>query len=165
MASPTAPRRAPLNPRLEFMRKLWALDHALQSASKRLEANAGITGPQRLVVRIVGFSPGISAGELAEVLVTHPSTLSGVLRRLETRGFIERRADPRDGRRAQLRLTRKGRTVDTLRTGTIEQAVQRLLARTEPALVESTQAVLGLLIQELGPPERAARTAEPPPSK
>jgi DNA-binding MarR family transcriptional regulator len=133
------------------MRKLWALDHALQSASKRLENTTGITSPQRLVVRIVGVYPDISAGELAEILVTHPSTLTGVLRRLEARGFLERRADPHDARRAHLRLTRKGRSVDTLRTGTIEQAVHRLLGRLDPAALASTERVVQALIDELTP--------------
>ena len=30
----------------------------------------------------------------------HPSTLTGILKRLERQGLVERRADPRDGRRA-----------------------------------------------------------------
>src|SRR6266540_480401 len=94
-----------LGPVLEFMRALWALDHALQSASKRMESRLGITAPQRLVVRIVGRFPGISAGEVAEILHVHPSTLTGVLKRLEGRGFVARRADPRDARRALLGLT------------------------------------------------------------
>src|SRR2546423_15613008 len=51
-----------LGPVLEFMKQLWAVDHGLQSASKRMEASFGITGPQRLVVRIVGRFPGIAAG-------------------------------------------------------------------------------------------------------
>jgi DNA-binding MarR family transcriptional regulator len=39
----------------------------------------GVTGPQRLVLRVVGLFPGMSAGELATVLRVHPSTLTGVL--------------------------------------------------------------------------------------
>jgi len=42
-----------LGPVLEFMKQLWAVDHGLQSLSKRMESRFGITGPQRLVVRIV----------------------------------------------------------------------------------------------------------------
>src|SRR5438552_13238293 len=114
---------------LDFMRLLWALDHALQSASKRMEATHGITGPQRLVVRIVGRFPGIAAGRVAEILHVHPSTLTGVLRRLEGRGVLQRRTDPRDARRALFMLTARGRKLDTLKTGTVEQAVRRVLGR------------------------------------
>src|ERR687884_1409361 len=94
-----------LGPVLEFMKQLWALDHGLQTVSKRMESRFGITGPQRLVVRIVGRFPGISAGALADVLHVHPSTLTGVLRRLEERGVLQRRGDPNDGRRALFGLT------------------------------------------------------------
>src|SRR5437868_12246913 len=97
-----------LGPILEFMKLLWAVDHGLQSTSKRMEASYGITGPQRLVVRIVGRFPGISAGGLAEVLHVHPSTLTGVLRRLEARGVLQRKADPSDARRALFGLTPRG---------------------------------------------------------
>jgi len=137
-----------LGPILEFMKLLWAVDHGLQSASKRMEASFGITGPQRLVVRIVGRFPGISAGALAEVLHVHPSTLTGVLRRLEARGVLQRRVDPKDGRRALFGLTMRGKKLDTLRTGLVEQAVKRALARL-PGEIAASQRMLAALASEL----------------
>jgi MarR family transcriptional regulator, organic hydroperoxide resistance regulator len=128
-----------LGPVLDFMRALWALDHALQSASKRMEVRRGVTAPQRLVVRIVGRFPGISAGEVADILHLHPSTLTGVLKRLGDRGLLERRADPADGRRALLELTVRGRKVDRLRDGTVEAAVRRTLRRLPPASVRAAR--------------------------
>ena len=138
-----------LGPVLEFMRALWALDHALQSASKRMEASFGVTAPQRIVIRIVGRFPGISAGEVAEILHLHPSTLTGVLRRLEARGMVTRAADPRDGRRALLTLTARGRKVDALRTGTTESAVRRVLADLPPGTAQSARALADRLAAEL----------------
>jgi len=138
----------PLGAVLDFMRVLWALDHALQSASKRMESTFGMTGPQRLAVRIVGRFPGIAAGRLAEILHVHPSTLTGVLRRLEERGILQRRPDPRDARRALFMLTAKGRKVDTIRTGTVEQAVRRVLLK-DPQRVSAAQEVLASLSVEL----------------
>jgi MarR family transcriptional regulator, organic hydroperoxide resistance regulator len=137
-----------LGPVLEFMKQLWALYHELQSASKRMEAKYGITGPQRLVVRIVGRFPGISAGALAEVLHVHPSTLTGILRRLVARGVLQRRSDPKDARRALLVLTPRGRKVDTLRTGTVEAAVKRVLSRMPDDAIHA-QRVLSALTFEL----------------
>lgn len=138
-----------LGPVLDFMRALWALDHALQSASKRMEASRGVTAPQRLVVRMVGRFPGISAGEVAEILHLHPSTLTGVLKRLEERGLLERRPDPADGRRALLRLTAGGRRLDRLRDGTVEAAVQRALRRLRPAAVRAARDAALALSDEL----------------
>ena len=65
------------------MRALWAVDHALRSASKRMKNRVGLTGPQRLAVRIVGRFPNATAGEITKVLHVHPSTLTGILARLE----------------------------------------------------------------------------------
>jgi DNA-binding MarR family transcriptional regulator len=138
----------PLGAVLDFMRLLWAVDHALQSASKRMEAVYGVTGPQRLVVRIVGRFPGIAAGRVAEILHVHPSTLTGILKRLETRGILLRKSDPRDARRALFGLTPKGRKLDTLRTGAVEQAVRRVLAA-DPAKVAASQELLAQLAVEL----------------
>ena len=138
----------PLGAVLDFMRLLWAVDHALQSASKRMESTFGVTGPQRLVVRIVGRFPGIAAGRIAEILHVHPSTLTGILKRLEGRGVLQRKADPRDARRALFGLTPKGRKLDTLRTGMVEQAVRRVLAN-EPGKVAATQEILAALSEEL----------------
>jgi DNA-binding MarR family transcriptional regulator len=112
---------------LQFMRLLWAVDHGLQSRSKRMEAELGITGPQRLVIRVVGRFPGISAGDLADILHIHPSTLTGVLQRLQKRSLIERKRDPEDARRAQLWVTSRGKELDAVRTGTVEAAVRRAL--------------------------------------
>jgi|SRR5712664_829459 len=137
-----------LGPVLKFMKQLWALDHRLQSASKRMKATYGITGPQRLVVRFVGRSPGISAGALAEMLHVDPSTLTGVLRRLESRGVLHRRPDPKDARRALLGLTPRGRHVDALRIGTVEQAVRRVLERM-PEDVLPAERILAALTSEL----------------
>jgi len=137
-----------LGPVLEFMKQLWAVDHGLQTISKRLESQHGITGPQRLVVRIVGRTPGISAGALAQILRMHPSTLTGILRRLETRGILTRKSDPNDARRALFALTARGRKVDTLKTGTVEAAVRRVLAR-QPNEASVAQRLLAALALEL----------------
>ena len=95
MTRPTGPVwNARLGEVLDFMRLIWALDHALQKTSKRMRSAIGVTGPQRLVVRIVARFPGIPAGQIAQLLHVHPSTLSGILKRLERQGLVRRRPDP-----------------------------------------------------------------------
>jgi DNA-binding MarR family transcriptional regulator len=133
----------PLGGVLEFMRTLWALDHALQRTSKRMEAELGVTGPQRLVIRVVARFPGMLAGQLAEVLHLHPSTLTGILKRLERRGLLSRRGDPRDRRRVLLGLTKKGRQLDIQSEGTIESAVRAALAELSDQKIRSAADVLG----------------------
>lgn len=140
----------PLGDVIEFMRLLWGLDHGLQSTSKRMGRELGITGPQRLVIRLVGRYPGISAGRLAEILHLHPSTLTGVLARLIDRGALVRDADPNDARRALFKLTAAGKRLDQSKAGTVEARVRRVLGRLPEAKVAAAREVLTALSRDLG---------------
>jgi DNA-binding MarR family transcriptional regulator len=145
----TSPELPPLGEEIDFMRLIWALDHALQRTSKRMNATLGITGPQRLVIRIVGRFPGILPGQLASILHVHPSTVTGILERLARRGLLVRDLDPRDRRRARLGLTAKGRTLDIAATGTVEAAVSETLSSLAPAKIRDAAEVLAKLTAAL----------------
>jgi DNA-binding MarR family transcriptional regulator len=131
------------------MRLLWSIEHGLQRVSKRMEAEIGITGPQRLVLRIVGQFPGLSAGEVADIVRLHPSTLTGILRRLVDRGLLERKRDPGDGRRARLRLKRRAQVHTHVAPGTVEMAVTEVLRRVGAGKVRAARQVLLEIAQEL----------------
>lgn len=145
----TRPSVPPLGDALGFLRLIWALDHALQRASKRMIASTGVTGPQRLVIRIVGRFPGILAVQLAEILHVDPSTLSGTLARLSRLGLITRRTDRKDRRRVQLGLTSAGRAIDLGSGGTIEAGVERALARLPAEKVRHAADVFAELARSL----------------
>jgi DNA-binding MarR family transcriptional regulator len=147
-----------LDETLQFMRELWAAVHALQKASKRMNRQMGITGPQRLVLRVVGLSPGISAGGLARVLHLHPSTLTGVLKRLEQQQLLSRVADAADGRRSVLQLTARGVRLNLASAGTVEAAVRRVLAAAPTEARRSAQAMLSALAERLDAGPRSAVT-------
>jgi DNA-binding MarR family transcriptional regulator len=115
-----------------------------------MKTTLGVTGPQRLVIRIVTRFPGMPAGRIARILHVHPSTLTGVLKRLERQGLVRRRNDPRDGRRALFGVTEKGRRIDAATSGTVEAAVQRALTASS-GRIESARAVLTELAAALGP--------------
>lgn len=112
---------------LQFMQLLWAVVHGMQKTSKRMTADIGVTGPQRLVLRVLGLSPGASAGDVASILHVHPSTLTGVLQRLIAQRLLRRTHDPRDRRRAVLHLTPRGVRANAVSTGTVEAAVAQAL--------------------------------------
>ena len=144
-SSGESPALPPLGTLLEFMRLVWTIDRGFGSASRRIALPRGITVPQHLVMRVVGRLPGISAGQLARILHAHPSTLTGVLRQLERRGLLSRRADPRDGRRAALGLTEKGWRLDAAAGGAVEEAVHRALGGLPAREVRAAVRVLHVL--------------------
>ena len=149
MPSSSKSRDMPMGQVLSFMRLLWAVTQGVESTSKRMLAQIGVTGPQRMVLRIVGDFGPIYPGDLAGILHVDPSSLTGVLARLETGGFLKRRRDPRDGRRALLTLSAAGKRMNSQREGTVEAAVQRALARTTKARLLATEALLKALADEL----------------
>jgi MarR family transcriptional regulator, organic hydroperoxide resistance regulator len=134
---------------LSFMRLLWAVTQGVESTSKRMLTQIGVTGPQRMVLRMVGHFGPIYPGDLAEILHVDPSSLTGVLARLEKGGFLKRRRDPRDGRRALLTLSAAGKRMNARREGTVEAAVQRALAQTTKTRLQATEALLKALADEL----------------
>ena len=141
---------AALGTALDFMRLLWAMDHDLQRRSKRMEVELGVTGLQRIVIRLIGRFPQVTAGRLAELVHVHPSTLTGVLRRLVDRRYVVRDRDPADARVAHFSLTAEGERIDGSHAGTVEAAVRRALARVPEEKIEAARDVLATVASELG---------------
>jgi DNA-binding MarR family transcriptional regulator len=137
------------------MQLLWAVAHGLERASKRMTAEIGVTGPQRLVLRVAGLFPGLSAGDLAAILHVHPSTLTGVLHRLVNQRLLVRLDDPDDRRRAILRLTARGGRINEVAHGTVEAAVAEALEGISARDRAATRRVLERLADHL--PPRAAK--------
>ncbi len=150
MVIKTSPRRSAvpdaaahaLDPTLDFMRLLWGIEHRLQSASKIMASRLGITGPQRLVLKVVASYPGISAKEVAHVVRLHPSTITGILKRLTTKGLLLRAQDPVDTRKVRLRVQPAARRFTGSATGTIESAVERALRRVPKKKIAAAREVL-----------------------
>ena len=147
---------------LQFMQLVWAVVHGLERVSKQMTGEIGVTGPQRLVLRVVGLFPGISAGDLAAELRVHPSTLTGVIQRLISQRLLARTDDPNDRRRAVLRLTSRGARVNAVRQGTVEAAITDALAGVSDRDRAAARRVLHRLAAHLGtsdavpPPRRSA---------
>jgi DNA-binding MarR family transcriptional regulator len=92
----------------------------------------------------------ITAGKLARHLGVAASSLSASLNRLETLGYLTRRARPRDRRTIEVRLTPKGAEAMSATSVLDRERVGGLLARLTPA--ERKRAIDGL--------ELLARAAE-----
>ena len=145
----TTTRAAELPDVLQFMQQLWAIVHGLQKHSKKMQSELGVTGPQRLVLRVVGLFPGVSAGALASILHVHPSTLTGVLHRLGDQGMLRRVADAGDRRISLFWLTARGSRVNALRRGTVEATLVDALKAVSPRDRAGTQRVLTAITQRL----------------
>jgi len=156
---------------IDFLGLIWTVDHSLQTLSKRMLRTIGVTGPQRLLLRIVARFPGLPAGEIASVMRLDRSTISGILKRLESRGLLQRRQDSRDARRTLVVLTERGRELAADRSGTIEAVVEGALAKMSQGEVAAARVAFTRLAAALegedhvdtgrkaGPPKPSSRRA------
>jgi DNA-binding MarR family transcriptional regulator len=140
-APPEAVDGMTLGRNAELLRSLWLLNHALEQVSCAMEAAVGVTSQQRTLIRCIGKFPSMTAGQLARLFHLDAATVS-TLQRLEKKGLVQRRRDPRDRRRASLGLTALGREIDALPLGPVERAAERLLTECDPGDVARTRRVI-----------------------
>jgi DNA-binding MarR family transcriptional regulator len=119
-----APGQAPREEHLEVV--VAAL--ALARAAFRAFLSADLTLPQALVLWWLTRFPGCTAGQLAEDLGVEPSQISLVVQRLGRSGLIARVPDPRDRRRALLRITARGREAFRAARATIDRRLDQPLS-------------------------------------
>jgi DNA-binding MarR family transcriptional regulator len=89
----------------EVLISLRRIMQAIDMHSKSLNKNYGITGPQLVILQELSEHEDISVGELAKIVSLGQATVTGVLNRLEKRGFIIRKRSEEDKRRVYIRAT------------------------------------------------------------
>ncbi|WP_252436653.1 MarR family winged helix-turn-helix transcriptional regulator [Pseudonocardia humida] len=86
-----------------------------------------------------------TVSELGAAVGTRPTTLTGVLDRLEKRGLVTRLPRPGDRRAVQIELTATGRATADLVTAAMAQIEREAFAGLPADSVESGRAVLRAL--------------------
>ena len=143
---------------LEVLQVLWALAHALEARSKRMQRDLGVTGPQRLLLRVIGESPGCTPGAAARQLSLNPGTVSRLVSGLERLGLARRQVDRTDGRKQRLTLTRRGEALNSHHRGTVEGAVREALAEAPPDEARRARRFIGRLTHSLAVHEALPRS-------
>lgn len=87
---------------------LYSAGHAFTRLYKPLLDPLGLTYPQYLVMAVLWEKDGRTVGEIGEKLLLESSTLTPLLKRLETAGMVRRTRDQNDERVVRIQLTPKG---------------------------------------------------------
>jgi DNA-binding MarR family transcriptional regulator len=120
-------------PRERFLRTLRELARCYQAFERYSGAHVrelGLTPDQFDIVATLGNTAGMTFKELGEQTLITKGTLTGVVDRLEARGFVERIASETDRRSTIVRLTRAG---------------EREFSRTFPAHIAHLKGAFGAL--------------------
>ena len=93
----------------EIMQSLRRIFKAIQDYSQEVSKEFGITGPQLWALKTISTNGSLSPGELSKKMYLHPSTITGVVDRLEKKGYVARDRGQEDRRVVKVQLTPKGR--------------------------------------------------------
>lgn len=86
----------------------------------------GLTHPQYLVMLALWEHEPLSVSQLSRLLDLDPATLSRLLKRLETAGFVRRPRNPNDERSLAVELTEEGRALRSAAERVPAAVVERL---------------------------------------
>ncbi len=84
---------------------------ALELFSKEVDVKFHLTAPQLWALWELGKDGPLSLKDLSARIQLHPSTVVGVVDRLEAKGLVTRKTDAVDRRRVKLSLTAAGRAL------------------------------------------------------
>lgn len=124
----------------------------------------GMTRAQWGILIWLERQPGISQKELSELLEVEPITVARLIDRLEARGMVERRPDPRDRRIWRLHLLRPAHDVlqeiDEQRGEMTQMLTEGISEGALEAMTEALLRMKATLTQELHAARRGADTHE-----
>lgn len=103
------PDNLPLDLHLCFA--MYSTNIAINRLYKPLLDRLGITYPQYLVISVLAEQGSQSVSAIAERLSLESSTITPLVKRLETAGLLQRQRNPEDERQVIVTLTPKGQAL------------------------------------------------------
>ncbi len=104
MAKPTAETMV-----AEIMDNIRRVFQVVNEQSKLVERETGLTGPQLWAIKVIAAQGTLRVSELAAKMYLHPTTVVGILDRLEKRELVCRIRSSEDRRVVEVSLTDEGR--------------------------------------------------------
>lgn len=101
-------RTGPLPLEDQLCYAVYSAGMAIQRTYKPLLDELGVTYPQYLVLNVLWREDKQTVGGIAEELALESSTLTPLLKRLETAGLVRRTRNPDDERQVIIALTSEG---------------------------------------------------------
>lgn len=116
---------------LDILVKLRKIVRSINLESKRIEKQHGISIPQLLCLQYLSDQPMQQAkgSTIKSYLHLNASTISGIIKRLETKGLISREPDLKDKRVTWIKLSKEGASLLADSPVTLQEKLTRRLDR------------------------------------
>src|ERR1700730_17307753 len=88
----------------DFLFLLYDVARQMRTRADQRARMRGMTRAQWVILSWLERQPGMSQNEMAAMVEVEPITIARLVDRLEARGLVERRADPKDRRVWRLHL-------------------------------------------------------------
>jgi DNA-binding MarR family transcriptional regulator len=89
----------------DFLFLLYDVARLMRTRADKRARTQGMTRAQWVILARLERQPGMSQNEVAAVVEVEPITIARLVDRLEARGLVERKSDPKDRRVWRLHLT------------------------------------------------------------
>jgi DNA-binding MarR family transcriptional regulator len=145
-ASPPADSFAPQVPEknyeLRILQSLRRIIRAVDMHSHKLSSQYKITGPQLGCLIALKEEQPLTIAQLAKKVYLSPSTLVGIIDRLEEKDLVQRKRDPSDRRRVQIYVTTQGTDLIAAAPSLLQETlVSALKELPEPEQISITMAL------------------------
>jgi len=148
-ASSSSQWTLPAHYELRVLKALRRIIRAVDLHSRKLSARHNITGPQLICLLSVREHEPVTTSAVARHVHLSPSTVIGILDRLESKGLIRRERDRKDRRLVQVSVTEPGSALVESAPSPLQDAFADAMSKLpEPELVtiaESLERIVRLM--------------------
>jgi DNA-binding MarR family transcriptional regulator len=108
----------------------------------------GLSFPQYNILRVLEASKNgqNKISVVGKIMLTPGANMTGLAKRLEKNGFLERKTDPSDERVTMLAITQKGRTmlseIENEKNKVIDQILEDITIQTKESYLETTKKII-----------------------
>jgi len=118
--------------------------------SQKMSKQYGLTGPQSLVLRLLIKKGALSSADLSRQMYVTPSNITGIIDRLEKKGFVERIRKQGDRRVALITLTQSGHEMGKTIPDPIEKKFVNQLADLDPEHLQILAMAMNQILNLIG---------------
>jgi DNA-binding MarR family transcriptional regulator len=119
---------------------VYSASHAFNRVYQPLLKKFGLTYPQFIAMVLLWEQDDQTVGDLGQKLFLQSNTLTPMLKRLESLGYIKRRRDSADERQVRVKLTQEGRNLQ-MQASEIVRRVRNATGLQEKQVSQLTQEV------------------------
>lgn len=142
---------------LQILQSLRQIIRAVDLHSQKLKVNFNITAPQLVCLLAIHNTGSLTATQIARSVHLSPSTVVGILDRLERSEFIRRTRDVDDRRQVNITLTSKGKKL----ANNAPSPLQDSLAEALRQLPEIEQTTIALSLKRIADLMEVRRVGAP----